>query len=51
MFSLNPNTWIVILTNVIFFIIVQTLFLFFASKQVDNVIEDKVAIIKTFCII
>lgn len=49
MFSLNPNTWIVILTNVIFFIIVQTLFfVFIASKQVDNVIEDKVAIIKTF---
>jgi len=43
------NEWIIILTNVIFFMIVQTLFFrFVASKQYENVLENKLDMVKDF---
>ena len=49
MLSLSPNAWLAILTNVIFFMVVQTIFFIkVASKQVDIVIKDKINIIKIY---
>jgi hypothetical protein len=43
------NEWIIILTNVIFFMVVQTLFFkFIASKQYENVLENKLDMVKDF---
>ncbi len=49
MLSLSPNAWVVILTNVIFFMVIQTFFfILVASKQVDTVIKDKISLVKIF---
>jgi hypothetical protein len=43
------NDWLIILMNVLFFIIIQTLFFrYIASKQYDNVLVSKLDIIKLF---
>lgn len=43
------NDWIVIYVNVIFFVVVQTLFFrYIASKQYENVLKQKVEIIKIY---
>ena len=47
-FPLDKFTWISILSNVLFFMIIQTLFfLFIASKQYNNILNKKVQIIST----
>ena len=43
------NDWIVIYVNVIFFVVVQTLFFrYIASKQYENVLKQKVEILKLY---
>src|SRR5438093_393263 len=46
---LDRNIWIIILANVLFFMVVQTLFfVFVASNQYQQVLESKLEMIKTF---
>jgi hypothetical protein len=47
--NVNENDWVIILTNVLFFTIVQILFFkFVASKQYENVLVSKLDIIKRY---
>lgn len=46
---ITHNDWIIIFVNVIFFVVVQTLFFrFIASKQYENVLKQKVEILKIY---
>lgn len=46
---LDYNDWIVVLLNVLFFMVVQTLFFrFIASKQYENVLLDKLGLVSEF---
>ena len=47
--NVNENDWVIILTNVLFFTIVQILFFkFIASKQYETVLVSKLDIIKRY---
>lgn len=50
MFScIQRNDWIIIITNVTFFMVVQTLFFkFVASEQYVNVLKSKIHMVKTY---
>ena len=47
--KLRPNDWIIILANVIFFMVVQTLFFrYVASKQYESVLKNKLSLVQSF---
>jgi hypothetical protein len=48
-YILNVNNWIVLLSNVTVFIVIQTMFfIFYASNIVGNTLEDKAGYVKTY---
>jgi membrane associated rhomboid family serine protease len=45
--KIYPNDWIIILSNVIFFMVVQTLFFrYVASKQYESVLKNKLSLVQ-----